>query len=271
VTNPEGAGSLEEMLFESEQPPLLLRKRVIAGIVVAFLVIAGGYLWLSSAYDLQIEIEAEPFRDWMDDLGIWGPIAYMGVLAVSVLFAPIPNAPVFFAAGLAWGPVLGTLYSLAGLLVGSAIAFWVARRMGRRWLPRLVGKRVAARIDGMADTMGGRLVFWVRMLPVLNFDWISYLAGLTSIPFRSYFAWSAAGMVLPTFVAVGAGDGLGRDFRITLFYGGLWILGIVVSAAYFWWRRARWKRDSQPPVNEAHGAEGAEIGVGPRAREENPQ
>ena len=58
-------------------------------------------------------------------------------------------------------------------------------------------------------------------------------------------------MILPTFVAVGAGDGLGRDFRITLFYGGLWILGIVLSAAYFWWRRARFP--AQPPRADRGG------------------
>lgn len=233
--------TVEEELFEGTGTPLLLRKSVLIGVVMGFVAIAGAYWWLSSVFDFQLRIEAEPFQDWIDGLGIWGPIAYIAIMAVSVLFAPIPNAPIFFGAGLAWGPVVGTLYSLIGLLIGSAIAFWITRRMGRRWLPRLVGRRTAERIDGMADSMGGGLVFWMRMLPVLNFDWISYLAGLTSIRFRSYFLASGAGMVLPTFVAVGAGDGLGRDFRITLFYGGLWIVGILAGAVYFWLRR----RDQQ--------------------------
>lgn len=238
------ATTAEDILFDGDETPLLLRKSVVGGIVLGFVLLAGGYWWLSSVFDFKLHIDAEPFRDWMDGLGIWGPAAYIGIMAVSVLFAPIPNAPIFFAAGLAWGPVLGTLYSLAGLLIGSAIAFWIARRMGRRWLARLVGKRVAARIDGMAETMGAWLVFWMRMLPVLNFDWISYLAGLTGVRFRSYFVASAAGMVLPTFVAVGAGDGLGRDFRITLFYGGLWILGILAGAFYFWRRHRNGRKGS---------------------------
>ncbi|MEO6044509.1 MAG: TVP38/TMEM64 family protein, partial [Tepidiformaceae bacterium] len=73
----------------------------------------------------------------------------------------------------------------------------------------------------------------------VNFDWISFVAGMTSIRFTPFFVYSALGMLLPTFVAVAAGDGLGRDIRITLAYGGLWVAAIVASAGYFWYRRRR--------------------------------
>ncbi|MDZ7728485.1 MAG: TVP38/TMEM64 family protein [Dehalococcoidia bacterium] len=253
---------LEEFFFETEETPLLLRKRVLAGLVLSFLAIAGAYAYATTVHDVRIDIDARPFQDWIDSLGIWGPLAFIAVMAVSVLFAPIPNPPVFIAAGLAWGTVLGTIYSLAGLMLGSAMAFWIARRMGRKWLPRLVGRRTAARIDRLADSMGGQLVFWARMLPVVNFDWISYLAGMTAMPFRSYFAWSALGMVLPTFVAVGAGDGLGRDFGITLAWGGVWLAAILLSAAYLFWRRRRWQqRKAEEAASEDSVQSSVQIGV----------
>ncbi|HEX6030630.1 MAG TPA: VTT domain-containing protein, partial [Tepidiformaceae bacterium] len=155
------------------------------------------------------------------------------------LFAPIPNAPIFIAAGLAWGPVIGTVYSMLGMALGSVIAFYVARWVGRRHLPRLVGAKAAARLDDLADRMGGRLVFWARMLPAVNFDYISFIAGLTSVRFWTFFLYSMLGMLLPTTVAVIAGDGLGKDFRITLTMGGLWVAGIAASAAFFWYRHRR--------------------------------
>ncbi|MCL6643867.1 MAG: VTT domain-containing protein, partial [Dehalococcoidia bacterium] len=159
-------------------------------------------------------------------------------MALSVLFAPVPNAPIFMAAGLAWGPVLGTLYCMAGLVLGSAVAFWVARRFGRRHLARLIGRRNADRIDALVLEMGGRVVFWSRMIPAVNFDWISFLAGMTAIPFRVFIVYSALGMLFPTAIAVVAGDGLGRDARITLAAGGVWVGVIVVSAVVYWRRRA---------------------------------
>lgn len=228
---------------DGDGPPLLLRGRVLAGIAIAFVVLVGGYFAAADAFGLSLRIDAEGLRDWVDGRGPWGPLAFVAVMGLSVLFAPIPNAPIFFAAGLIWGPVLGTVYCLAGLLWGSAAAFWVSRRLGRRHLPRLVGAKTAARLDGLTLRMGGQLIFWARMVPIVNFDWISFLAGLTAIGFWRFFIFSGLGMIIPTGVAVAAGDSLGRDFRVTLAIGGGWLAGVLLSALYFWWRQ---RRDAPP-------------------------
>jgi uncharacterized membrane protein YdjX (TVP38/TMEM64 family) len=203
-------------------------------------------------FDLTLDFDAEPFQEWVDGWGVFGPIVYILVLAGSVLFAPIPNVPIFIAAGLAWGPVLGTVYSMAGMMLGSTAAFWVSRRLGRGWLPRLIGRSTADRLDDLAERMGGRVVFWARMLPVVNFDFISFLAGLTAIPFGTFFVYSFLGMLLPTTVAVVAGDSLGKDVRVTLALGGLWVAGIVLSAGYFYIRR---RRNLQPTRQGSPGAD----------------
>lgn len=237
---PAGRRSLEDAMFEGEETPLLLQWRVIAAIVGLFVVIVGGYFAASAIWGFSTEIDAEPFRDWVEEQGPLGPLVFIAVMAVSVLFAPVPNAPVFVAAGLAWGPVLGTVYSLIGLMLGSTAAFWVARRLGRRFLPRLIGSRNADRIDSVADSMGGRVVFAARMLPVLNFDWLSYVAGVTSIRFGTFALASVLGMIVPTAAAVVAGDGLGRDIRITAGALGAWLGTVLLSALYYYWRRRRY-------------------------------
>ena len=230
---------MEDFAAQDEQVPLLFRKRVILGIVLVVVVVVGGYFALSSALGWPTTIDAEPLRDRVEDLGPLGPLAFIGIMALSVLFAPIPNTPVFVVAGLVWGSVLGTVYSLAGLLLGSVIAFSLARRLGRKWMPRLIGGRAAGRLDELAASMGGRAIFIARMVPGLNFDWISFVAGVTSISFRSFLLASFLGMLLPTALTVVAGDGLGSDIRQTLIAIGIWLLSLVASAGYFWWERSR--------------------------------
>jgi uncharacterized membrane protein YdjX (TVP38/TMEM64 family) len=252
---------MDSFVFEGEETPLLLRKRVLAGIVAAFLLIVAAYFVAAQVFGLSLEIDAEPFQDWVDGLGVWGPIAYMGILAISVLFAPIPNAPIFIAAGLAWGPVLGTIYSLAGMMLGSVAAFWVSRRFGRKYLPLLIGSKAAARIDSLSETMGGKVIFWARMLPVVNFDWVSFVAGLTAMRFWTYFTWSFFGMILPTSVAVVAGDGLGKDIRVTLALGGFWVAGILLSALYFWYRHRSYRNGLRREREAEAVAEQGEIGA----------
>jgi uncharacterized membrane protein YdjX (TVP38/TMEM64 family) len=234
--------TLESFVFEGEETPLLLRKRVVGAIVLAFLLLVIAYFVTAELVGVTYEIDAEPFQDWVADQGAWGPVIYIAFLSGAVLIAPVPNSPLFVAAGLAWGPLLGTVYSLAGMLIGSAVAFFLARLAGRRYLPRLIGSKAALRVDQAAESFGGRVIFWARMMPVLNWDWISYLAGLTAMRVRTYLTWSAAGMVIPTGVWVVAGDGLGHDIRLTIAATGVWVAGIVLSAAYFWWRHRRWKQ-----------------------------
>lgn len=233
--------SLDDFVFEGESMPLLLQRRVVFGLVTGFVALVLAYIVVSEALGVSYDIDAGPFQEWVDGWGILGPIVYMAALAISVLIAPIPNAPIFIAAGLAWGPLLGTIYSMAGMMLGSAMAFYLSRLLGRKHLARLVGGKMAMRMDDIAENMGGRVIFLARMLPVVNFDWVSFVAGLTSMRFPVFFLFSFLGMLLPTFVGVAAGDGLGRDVRITLAYGGLWVAGIVASAMFFWYRQRRWQ------------------------------
>ena len=219
--------------------PLLLRKRVIGGVVLGFIALVVAYIVISEAFGLSYDLNAEPFRNWVEEQGAWGPVVFILVMAISVLFAPIPNVPIFIAAGLAWGPVLGTAYSMCGMMLGSTMAFYTSRFLGRKHLPRLIGAKATGRLDSLVANMGGRVMFWSRMLPVINFDWVSFVAGLTGIGFRTFFVYSFFGMLTPTVIAVVAGDQLGKDVRITLGIGGLWVLGIVLSAGFFWYRRRR--------------------------------
>jgi uncharacterized membrane protein YdjX (TVP38/TMEM64 family) len=236
---PANPSKLEAAVFEDETP-LLLRWPVIVGVSLVVVAVVGAYFIASAIWGISLEVDAEPFQEWVEDRGVFAPIVFIAVLAVSVLFAPIPNAPIFIAAGLAWGSFLGTVYSLIGCLVGSTLAFWAARWLGRRWLPRLIGRRTAERMDKIADSMGGRVVFAARMVPILNFDWLSYVAGVTSIRYSVFLLASALGMIVPTAAAVIAGDGLGRDLRLTAGALGAWLAAALLFAAWYYWRRRRY-------------------------------
>jgi len=98
-------------------------------------------------------------------------------------------------------------------------------------------------------------VFWSRMIPAVNFDWISFVAGMTAVSFRVFIVYSFLGMLFPTAVAVVAGDGLGRDPRITLAAGGAWVGVILLSAGYFWMRRKHYLAQLPATGNREPGKE----------------
>jgi uncharacterized membrane protein YdjX (TVP38/TMEM64 family) len=255
----ETQADLDEVMFEDSETPLLLRKPVVIGVVVFFLALVALYFVATQFWGVSFRVDAEPLQEWVEEQGAIGVVVFILVMAASVLFAPIPNVPIFIAAGLAWGPVLGTIYCMAGLTLGSAAAFGVARRFGRNHLARLIGKRAAARIDHMVDNMGGRVVFFSRLMPGINFDWISFVAGMTSVSFRTFIVYSFLGMIPLCALTVAMGDGLQRDPKITLAAGGVWVLAIVATAAYFWMRRKHWGAGPPKPADSGVNPE-AELG-----------
>lgn len=172
------------------------------------------------------DIDSQDVRDWVDGLGVWGPILLITVLAVAMVFAPIPNPPFMIAAGIVWGTFLGVVYSIIGQLIGSAVIFVISRKFGRRFIPRLVGEDAAARIDRIAQDMGPQIVFWWRMMPV-SFDFAAYAAGLTNMSFRLFIFLVFLGSIVPTSVVVGFGDSFDSSWTAR----GISVVLIGVSAA----------------------------------------
>jgi uncharacterized membrane protein YdjX (TVP38/TMEM64 family) len=179
------------------------------------------------------DLDVADVREWIRDLGVWGPILLIVVLAVAMVIAPIPNPPFMIAAGIAWGTFLGVVYSVIGQLIGSMIIFWLSRKFGRRFIPRLIGQEGADQVDRLAVRMGPQLVFWWRMMPI-SFDFAAYAAGLTKMGFRQFIILVALGSIVPTTVVVGFGNSFGKSWEALAVTGGLVLLAVGVCAVMFY-------------------------------------
>ncbi len=213
--------------------PVLLdpaRRRRIAGVVV----LVGAAAFIIGDFALS-DLETDDIRQWGQDLGGWGPLILIVVLAAAMVIAPIPNPPFMIAAGLIWGTLLGVVYAVIGQLIGATIIFWLSRRFGRQLVPRLVGERGAERIDILAREMGPQLVFWWRMMPI-SFDFAAYAAGLTAMSFRLFITLVLLGSIVPTSVVVGFGDSFHHSWAARFVAGGLIVVAITVPATILYLR-----------------------------------
>lgn len=228
----------------SEQGPLLANPKVrrrllsLAALFVASILIAVEFV--------TGDLDVEDIREWIRDLGFWGPVLLIGVLSIAMVVAPIPNPPFMIAAGIAWGTALGVVYAVIGQLIGSIIIFWLSRRFGRKLIPRLIGEAGAERVDRLATRMGPQLVFWWRMMPV-SFDFAAYAAGLTTMSFRLFVALVFAGSILPTTVVVAFGDSFGKSWEAVAVTGLMIVVSMAVLASLLY----RTFRDEIGPPREA--------------------
>jgi uncharacterized membrane protein YdjX (TVP38/TMEM64 family) len=147
--------------------------------------------------------QPEQIGAWLEARPYAGPLLLMLLLAVMVVL-PLPALPLTIAAGVVYGPGLGTLYATAGALMGAVAAFWIARLLGREviahWLPKYAG---------FCQTCSHRLLFSVvligRLLPPVSFALLSYASGLTPMTTRAFAVATLLGMLPPTFIYVTLG------------------------------------------------------------------
>ncbi|WP_424015640.1 TVP38/TMEM64 family protein [Halorubrum xinjiangense] len=190
------------------------RRRGIAAAVGVAVLAVGLYVFVTRYFGFITDAKA--LRTWLDQFGIFAPIVFIGIQALQVVVAPIPGQVVALVAGYLFGSFWGTVYSLTGVLIGSAVAFSLSKRYGRSFVENVIHEDVIDRFDGFVDTVGIPGLFAFVIIPGLPDDAICFLSGLTK--------WS-----LPTFIGVIA---VGRlpAYVLTVYAGGELASGRFLSA-----------------------------------------
>ncbi len=186
----------------------------------------------------------EALRSRVGEGGAAGPLVFVALLAACVVVAPIPNTPFYIVAGAIWGPVVGAAYAMAGAVGGSALAFLLARTIPREAIYRLAGAELRRRMEDPRLPPVGWIIFWTRLLPATNFDWINYLAGLTNVRFVPFIIATALCMGPATIATVIAGSRVEHQPLLALVIVVAWLAVLVATwpIAVRGWRSAM--RDS---------------------------
>jgi len=129
----------------------------------------------------------------LQNWGKWAPFITISLHVLQVLTAPIPGTAIDAVNGLLFGPWLGTLYSMIGLMIGSVLVMILTRRFGRPIVERFVDPLTIERIDQLVQRRGSLVIFLIFLLPFLPDDAVCFLAGLTPIPLLELILLALAG------------------------------------------------------------------------------
>jgi uncharacterized membrane protein YdjX (TVP38/TMEM64 family) len=209
----------------------LKRSRVVLGLGAVFALAA--LFWALRDFALiAADFNPAALESTVKNLGMWGPFALIGLMVLAVVVSPIPSVPVALAAGALYGHAWGTLYVVLGLELGALAAFGISRLAGHVVLRHLAGRRISVNFAGSQNALMG-LVFFNRLLPLISFDLISYLAGLTALSWWRFAVATLAGIVPVNFLIVHFGGEIGAldPFRAMVAVLGLALLGAIPFVA----------------------------------------
>ena len=195
-------------------------------IVLLLILFAAHYLW-----DLTSFIPPERLKEILGKAGNLAPLLYMAVMALAVIIPFIPTMPLDIAAGAFFGPFLGTLYSAVGATAGAAVAFLIARYLGREFIARYLSGHINF-CTQCSDRLLTKVVVISRLLPIISFKVVSYGAGLTIMSLRSFSLATFVGMLPMTFAYNYFGSAIWSADR-----GIVLILGVLLVIFLFWFPR----------------------------------
>ena len=182
--------------------------------------------------------DVDAVREYILGFGIWGPVVSGLLMVLQALAAPLPAFLVAVANGLAFGPWWGFLLTLGSATVAASLCFGIARALGRGPTEALVGAARLERTDRWFVRWGAWAVFIARLVPIVSFDAVSYVAGLTRLRFGPFVLATAAGAAPATFVYSWLGYHA-PEYVGWLLAGFAVLVGVSVVIAALRWRRGR--------------------------------
>jgi len=172
--------------------------------------------------------------NWIDSVGGWGALVFIGVELVVVVFL-LPGILFTLGAGFLFGPLLGTLCIVIGQTLGGALAFIAARTLLGDKAARLIARHESiANLDRRVSEKGWKIIMLTRMIPLFPFKLSNYCFGVMRFNLRGFVLGTAIGVVPISLTTVYAGS-LARDLATMESLAargiGMWTLyGIALAA-----------------------------------------
>lgn len=144
--------------------------------------------------------------EWVRAQGAAGPLVFAALyIAAAVLF--LPGSILTIGGGFLYGPLLGLALVSPVSVIAATTCFLLARSVARGTVARRLGRnpRLAA-IDAGVGSSGFKLVLLLRLSPLLPFNVLNYLLGLTRVRLRDFVFGSWIGMLPGTALYVYIGS-----------------------------------------------------------------
>ncbi len=148
---------------------------------------------LYSLNQVFFQVDPEKIREWILTFGWLAPILFIVIFTLRPLTL-FPASVLAVAGGLSFGPVFGPVFTYIGSLLGATVAFWVSRKLGKKIANRQWKGRAEA-LQARVEKHGFFYVIVLRVLPIINFDLVSYLSGLSRLRFNTYIGATMIGII----------------------------------------------------------------------------
>jgi uncharacterized membrane protein YdjX (TVP38/TMEM64 family) len=180
------------------------RWAIVTGVLLILLAIV---IWLVAADAAIVRFTVRLYQDkkfLKETVRAWGwlaPLVFIAIQALQVVISPIPGEITGPVGGALFGVWLGLVYSTIGLTVGTLFCFWVGRRWGEPLVRPWLSEHRWNQMNFILEAEGAILCFILYLVPGFPKDIISYLFGISPMPFWVFAIISTVGRLPGTWIS----------------------------------------------------------------------
>jgi len=157
----------------------------------------------------------EELRNFISSWGGNAVVIFLGISALRPIFL-FPASILTVVAGLVFGTLTGTLYAVLGSSIGAVVAYFFSKFLGSGFLYMWFGNQLRT-IEMMLNEQGIRIIFLLRLIPIVPFDLVNYAAGLVKVNIMNYIVGTFLGLIPATFAYTFLGDSLKKLYSFQFF------------------------------------------------------
>ena len=176
-------------------------------VTAVLLLLLAVVIWLVAADAAIVRFTVRLYQDkkfLKETVHAWGwmaPLVFIAIQALQVIISPIPGEITGPVGGALFGVWLGLIYSTIGLTVGTLFCFWVGRRWGEPLVRPWLSEHHWNQMNFILEAEGAIICFILYLIPGFPKDIISYLFGISPMPFWVFAVVSTVGRLPGTWIS----------------------------------------------------------------------
>ena len=186
-----------------------------------------------------------------ETVAAWGwaaPIIFIAIQALQVIISPIPGEVTGPVGGALFGTFWGVVYSTVGLTVGTLFCFWLGRLYGEPLVRSWLSEHHWNRVNFILEAEGAIICFILYLIPGFPKDIISYLFGISPMPFWVFAVISTVGRLPGTVISSYFGAHVAEQEYI---YAIVLMASVIAACLPLYYYRDRLlKRFNKPPADQ---------------------
>lgn len=209
------------------------RKRAVALVCLGLaVVVMVAIFWFVGRPMLQFVSQPDQFREWVDSHGLWGRVAFVGMMMFQVFVAIIPGEPLEIGAGYAFGVLEGTLLCVLATSLSGTLIFLIVKKFGMKFVTLFVSEEKIHSLKFLQNTRRLDLIaFLLFFIPGTPKDVLTYIVGLTPMRLSTWIFITTVARLPSVITSTVGGNALGTQeylFAVIVFAATAVISGVGV-------------------------------------------